>query len=240
MSYKQVLKLFFAFIFFICLSSLALALEIPVPQAYVNDYANLFEASKRQDLEVQLKHFEDETSNQIMVATFPSLEGESLEDFSQRLAAKWKVGQKLKNNGVVLLVFSQDHKIRIEVGYGLEGALPDALAKRIIQNEIAPYFKNRDFSSGIVAGVQAIEAATRGEYKGRGPRSSSSRRMPSLGTIIFLIILFSIFTRRGRGITFFPGGWGYGGGGSSGNSDNDSFSGGGGGDFGGGGASGDW
>ncbi len=235
MFFSQVLKNFVLSFLLLGFSSFAIALQIPTPQAYVNDYANLIDDTKQQVLESELLRFEEQTSNQIMVATFVSLEGESLEDFSHRLATQWKVGQKLKNNGVVLLVFSKDRQLRIEVGYGLEGVLPDALAKRIIQNDIVPHFKNQDYTGGIFAGLQSIKAATQGEYKGSGPKSTS-KKLPSLGTIIFFMILFFVLGRRG--IVLSPGGWGggRGGWGSSGGG----FSGGGGGSFGGGGASGRW
>src|SRR4029434_7530579 len=99
------------------------------------------------------------------VAIFPSLEGESLEDFSIRLATAWKVGRKGKDNGVLLLIFKDDRAIRIEAGYGLEGALPDAVSKSIIETKIIPEFRRGDFHAGIFSGVDAIMAATKGEYQ---------------------------------------------------------------------------
>lgn len=122
--------------------------------------------SKRAELEETLRRFEEETTNQIVVVTFPSLEGEVLEDFSIRLAEQWKIGQKGKDNGVILLIFKEDRKVRIEVGYGLEGALPDATAKLIIENEIVPRFREGKFDEGVEKAVQAIIGATKGEYRG--------------------------------------------------------------------------
>ncbi len=143
------------------------ALEIPRrPAGYVSDYAGLLSPSVKTELEDELRQFETETSNQIVVATFPSLEGEVLEDFSIRLAEAWKVGQKGKNNGVILLIFKNDRKMRIEVGYGLEGVLPDATAKLIIENEITPRFREGKYDEGILAAIQALKAATKGEYRG--------------------------------------------------------------------------
>ena len=158
-------------------------------------------------LEEALHHFEDETSNQIVVVTFPSLEGESLEDFSIRLAEAWKIGQKGKDNGVILLVFKNDRKVRIEVGYGLEGVLTDATSKLIIENEIAPRFKQGKFDEGIEAAVQAIIAATRGEYRQqekeeafRGQRWKTSEfvLVKSIGLLLLLslshpVILWILF-----------------------------------------------
>lgn len=209
------------------------------PKAYVNDYVGLLDSSTKQKLEQTLKTFEEETSTQVLVAIFPSLEGENLEDLSIRLAEKWKAGQKDKDNGVILLVFKDDRKLRIEVGYGLEAVLTDALSKSIIQNEIVPYFKQGDYSSGILSGVAAILKATRGEYKAKKSQRNEGIDLDSLWLILFLflfIFLPQFQKNRGRrdGVTF---GSGWGGGGSSGGG---GFSGGGGGGFGGGGSSGSW
>ena len=144
----------------------AFALTIPEkPAAYVNDYASLLSSEARQKIEGILAAFEKETSNQVVVAIFPSLDGQVLEDFSIKLAETWKIGDKKNDNGVILLVFKEDRAMRIEVGYGLEGALPDALAGQIIRSEITPSFKEGDFDAGILKGVNAIILATRGEYK---------------------------------------------------------------------------
>ena len=125
----------------------------------------MLSVSTRQSLEEKLARFERETSNQLIVAIFPSLEGESLEDYSIRLAEAWKPGQKGKDNGVILLLFKKEREVRIEVGYGLEGVLPDALAKQIIENEIIPEFRRGNFGGGIEKTADAVIAATRGEYR---------------------------------------------------------------------------
>lgn len=124
----------------------------------------MISSSKQAELEEKLRQFERDTSNQIVVVTFPSLEGGALEDFSIRLADAWKIGQKGKNNGVILLIFKNDRKVRIEVGYGLEGVLTDAASKLIIENEIVPRFREGKFDEGIERAVDAIMAATKGEY----------------------------------------------------------------------------
>lgn len=142
------------------------ALEVPSgPDGYVTDKAGLLSPDLESKLEEGLRQYEARTSNQVIVATFPSLEGESLEDYSIRLAEKWRPGQKDKDNGVILLVFKDDRQIRIEVGYGLEGALPDALAGTIIQEEIVPRFREGNYEEGIVHGLQAILQAAAGEYE---------------------------------------------------------------------------
>jgi uncharacterized protein len=236
------------------------ALEMPAnPQGRVNDYAAVLDDATRNSLEEELARFEQGTSNQIVVAIFPSLEGESLEDFVNRLFDRWNLGQRQKNNGVLLAVFMADRRFRIEVGYGLEGVLTDALASRILRNELAPAFEERRYADGIVRAVRAIEQATQGEYKGRGVGGVGNLR--GLGMLPFIILLLLLFggsrlwpllfgammmgggggRGRGSGGGFWGGGLGGGGfdGGGGGGGDFGGFSGGGG-ESGGGGASGGW
>ncbi len=221
-----------------------------VPDHYVNDRAGLMAVASREALEAKLAQFERDTSNQVIVATFPDLQGASIEDFSIRLAEKWKPGQSGRNNGVLLVVSKGDRKVRIEVGYGLEGAIPDAVAKSILSNEVLPRFKQGDYDGGIQAGVAAILKASAGEYRA-APESEWERFIPVLFVLLSLIAIL-ILVRRitgGLGIhrsgVYYPGGWGgwSGGGSSSGSSWGGGSSGGfssGGGSFGGGGASGSW
>jgi uncharacterized protein len=169
----------------------------PPPAAYFNDYANVVSAGTAQQLNQKLEQFERDTSNQIVVAIYPKMQSDSsIEDYTVRVAESWKVGQKLKNNGAVLFVFIQDHKLYIQVGYGLEGALPDALCKQIIDTEITPHFKQGDYDAGLTAGVNAVLAATKGEYKGTGSTVQKSKDDNSAGiffvAIITLIILATI------------------------------------------------
>ena len=223
----------------------AFALEIPKRlEGRVSDYAGMLSPNVRAGLEETLRRFEETTSNQVVVVTFPSLEGEVLEDFSIRLAEAWKIGQKGKDNGVILLIFKNDRKVRIEVGYGLEGALPDAVSKLILSNEITPRFREGKFDEGVMAAVEAVMAATQGEYR---PASKSS----ALGLYAFFlgILPFLFYFLIGRGFRgpmvlgsrrsprsgVFWGGGSFGGGDFGGGG----FGGGGGG-FGGGGASGGW
>ena len=138
----------------------------PVPRDYVTDQADILPAEVEARLAAQLKQFDEETSNQVLVATFPSLPaGWTLEDFTVRTAQSWGAGEAKLDNGVVLFVFVKDREVRIEVGYGLEGALPDVTAKRIIEEQITPRFRGGDYPGGVEAGVDAIIAATKGEYK---------------------------------------------------------------------------
>lgn len=169
------------------------ALEIPEkPDSYVNDYISLLSRPAKTRLEEKLASFEKETSNQIVIATFKSLEGGSLEDFSIKLAEKWMIGSKKNDNGVILLIFKDDRKVRIEVGYGLEGALPDATARMIIESEIVPQFRSGNYDAGIENAVEAISQATRGEYKGSG-RDSTDDFMEKNGWIFYLFLVIYYF-----------------------------------------------
>jgi uncharacterized protein len=195
----------------------------------------------------------------VLVATFPAIpDGYVLEDFTQRTAEAWGVGQSQDDNGVVLFVFPNERKTRIEVGYGLEGALPDIVAKRIIENEVLPAFRAGDFDAGITRGVAAILQATRGEYRGSG-RTNADAAEDAQGSwlifLLFILVLVIIITAnrnairrgtyygpRGRRTVWTPPigeGWSSGGGGGFRGGGGGGFSGGGG-SFGGGGASGSW
>lgn len=237
-SFKK-LPTLFLFGFCLCLPVLFALQVLPRPDGYVTDRAGLLSPAEETDLEAALRAFEKKTSNQVVVAILPSLEGDSLEDFSIRLAETWKVGQKGRDNGAIFLIFKNDRKMRIEVGYGLEGALTDALAGQIISGVVAPYFRKGDYSGGILAGTDAIMKATQGEFKSVPQRGKTNPAKPMILLGVFLLFHFfarkhsnDIGRRRGRGGFFVPMG-GRSSGGFGG------FSGGGGG-FGGGGASGGW
>ena len=165
----------------------------PKPAQFVSDRAGILSPQTIAALNSRLEAFERDTSNQVIVATFPNVpDGYVLEDFSQRTAEAWGIGQKKDDNGVALFVFPKDRKTRIEVGYGLEGALPDIVAKRIIENEMLPAFRAGDFDSGVSRGVNAILQATRGEYTGTG-RTNADREEGDQGSwIIFLFFLLII------------------------------------------------
>jgi uncharacterized protein len=225
------------------------------PAAYFNDYAHVVSAGTAAQLNKTLEDFERQSSDQIVVAVFPKMQSDSsIEDYTVRVARSWQVGQKNKNNGAVLFVFVQDHKMFLQVGYGLEGVLPDALCKRIIDEQITPRFKAGDFDGGLTAGVQAIIAATKGEYKGTGTTVADSRPGTRIKQSLPWLWIYRVdhhyychFSREVRNV--FPWlfgdsssgssrGWG-GGGFSSGGGFSGGFSGGGG-SFGGGGAGGSW
>jgi uncharacterized protein len=164
----------------------------PPPEQYFNDYSNVVPQAKAEQLNKELEAFEQQTSNQILVAVFPKMQSDSsIDDYSYHVFQAWRVGQKIKNNGAVLFVFIQDHKCFIEVGSGLEGALPDATAKRIIDTEITPRFKQGDYVGGLSAGIDAIMAATKGEYQGNGRTDADNSN--SWDGVIFLGIFILIF-----------------------------------------------
>jgi len=175
-------------------------LEVPELTKRVNDHAGMLNSATIGQLESILSAFEEEESTQIAVLTIPSLAGESLEGFSLKVAEKWKLGREDLDNGALLLVAKNDRKIRIEVGYGLEGALTDLTAGRIIRNVITPNFKNGNFDQGVIDGVSAMIAAVRGEYTGQGGiRNSGSKDDTFTGYLIFMsFFLFNIGKIFGR------------------------------------------
>jgi len=228
-------------------------------RAYVTDEAAVLSSSEISSLETKLADFEKETSNQVVVYIVSSLNGESLEETSFEIAEKNGIGQKGKNNGVLLFIAINDRKLRIEVGYGLEGALPDALSNQIIRKEITPSFKQGNYYAGINAGVDAIIKATKGEYV-QEKKTSEDNKSIGIGfcglpiLVIVIFFFFGIFfiisiIRRLFGWTGIGGsnrGWWNSGSGSSWGSGSGWSSGsgggfsGGGGSFGGGGSSGSW
>jgi uncharacterized protein len=225
-----------------------------VPTGRVNDYAGLLATPERERLEARLAEGERATGAQVVVAIFRSLEGESLEDYSIRLAQRWRIGQKSLDNGAILLVFVADRKIRLEVGYGLEPVIPDIVAGAMIRDTLAPRFREQRYAAGIEAAVDAIYRRIAGEPAPAPPARSAAGRPLPLATVLLFLLIFGVvgvailsaflsasrrgYTAGGRGWRSHPpifhgggGGWSGGGGGG--------FSGGGGG-FGGGGASGSW
>jgi uncharacterized protein len=245
----------------VCAFAKAQAAEVipPKPAAYFNDYAGVVSKSAASRFNEQLAQFERETSNQVVVAVFPKMQSDDdVAAYAQRVADSWGIGTKAQRNGVLLIVFVADRKISIQVGYGLEGALPDLIAYDIRANQITPRFRNGDFEGGLAAGIDGIEKAIRGEYKGSGKTIAEQRRRnrgtsPSFFWFIIFFIILSLISRmmrrlggysyssRRRGPVFIPMGFGGGGGGgwSSGGGGFSGFSGGGG-SFGGGGSSGSW
>src|SRR5437867_1159498 len=202
----------------------------PKPNRYFNDYAGVVSRETAGRFNEQLAQFELETSDQVVVAVFPKMQSDSdIADYTQRVAQTWGVGQKERRNGVVLFVFTQDRKMFIQVGYGLEGALPDATAFDITERHIKPLFRNGDYQAGLAIGIDLICKAIRGEYKGSGKTVADQHRrggafglLPFLIFVIVLIVISRLMRRLGGygyssgrdGPIFLP--MGGGGGGSSG------------------------
>lgn len=230
----------------------------PKPAGYFNDYAGVVSKEAASRFNEQLAQFERDTSDQVVVSVFPKMQSDSdIADYTRRVAQAWGVGQKERRNGVVLFVFIQDRKMFIQVGYGLEGALPDATAFDITERHIKPLFRTGNYEAGLATGIDLIFKAIRGEYKGSGKtvaeRQSVTGAVSNILPFIVFIIVLMLLSRLQRkmggygyssgrgGPIFIPGGggggWSSGGGGGGGG-----FSGfgGGGGSFGGGGAGSSW
>ncbi|MDO8623900.1 MAG: TPM domain-containing protein [bacterium] len=136
-----------------------------VPTGYVNDFAHVLRAETVSNLDAELAAFEASTSNEITVVTIPSMGGDYIENYAVKLFEEWGIGKKNTDNGVLLLLAIEERKLRIEVGYGLEGALPDSVAARIIADEMTPRLKVGDYDGAVTSGVTSIVAATKGEYQ---------------------------------------------------------------------------
>jgi uncharacterized protein len=178
------------------------ALEAPPLTGRVNDLARVLSPESQQLLEQKLAAFERETSNQVVVLTVPSLQGDDIDPFSIRVADAWKIGQKGRDNGVLLVIAKEERKVRIEVGMGLQGVLPDITAGQIIRDVMRPYLKSGNYDQGIAAGVDSIIAATKGEFKGTGQtaRQNSARKSsPSFFTMLLgavvAVAVFGLFSR---------------------------------------------
>lgn len=208
---KKVILLF-TLIFF---SFFAVKAQLAVPELWgmrVHDEAKVLSAQTAQQLENSLKVFEDSTTNQIAVLIVPSLAGESVEDYALKVAEAWKLGTANNDNGVLLLISINDRKMRIEVGEGLEGPLPDALCSRIIRNEIAPAFRRQDYDAGITAGVNSIMLAIKGEYNAEDTSggNNSIDTMSTKDKLIIGLFIFGILSVFTFFALFTPGcaGWG--------------------------------
>jgi uncharacterized protein len=218
---------------------------------WVHDEAGILSPQVEAQLEAILKAHRDSTSTQIAVLLIPSLDGDDIDSYSLRVTEAWKLGQEQKDNGVLFLVTMEEKQMRIEVGYGLEGVLTDALSGRINRNEVAPYFRQGNYEAGIQAGVMAIIQSVQGTYVNETPLVKKRKGRSPVGTLVFIVILIIAMSRKNRGGGGGMGGfWSaammgsmLGGGGGYGRSSGSWSSGsdfGGGGGFGGGGSSDSW
>jgi uncharacterized protein len=259
---KQIILLIAALLASAAIESQAAEVIPPKPDRYFNDYAGIVSKQAADQFNEQLAQFERETSDQVVVAVFPKMQSDSdIADYTQRVAQAWGVGQKERRNGVVLFVFIQDRKMFIQVGYGLEGALPDATAFDITERHIKPLFRSGNYEGGLATGIDLICKAIRGEYKGSGKTVAEQHQTGGGLGLFYFIFFFLVFVvvlsaisalirpRGGYGYSsqrggpiFFPVGGGSSGGGWSSGDSGSGFSGfsGCGGSFGGGGAGSSW
>lgn len=165
-----------------------LALEPPRLGGRVNDYAGLLSPGTAATLEKRLSDFERDQSTQVVLLTIPSLQGDDIDQFAIRVVDSWKIGQKGKDNGVLLVIAKAERRVRIEVGMGLQGVLPDITASRIIRDTMRPHLKRGDFDAGISAGLDAIMAATKGEFTPPPRGSATSKRHGSHSTLTFFLL----------------------------------------------------
>jgi uncharacterized protein len=231
------------------LPGVALARDVPALRGHVNDDAGMLSEAAEQALEQKLTGYEQQTQHQFALLTIDSLEGDALEDFSIRVVESWKLGQKGKDDGLLLLIVKRDRKLRIEVGYGLEGDVTDAFSAQVIRNVITPALRAGNPERGVDQAFDVLMKKAAGESVPQtavAPPARRSGRSPvGLLVVVFLVLAFFVlplFTRGRRGGGFFIGGMGGGWGGSSGGGGwggGGGWSGGGGG-FGGGGSSGSW
>lgn len=188
-------------IFILCVLYLAgIAQDFPAkPGKLVNDYTNTLSSSQLQQLENKLIAFDDSTSTQIAIAIVKSIRDYDINEYTLELGRRWGVGNSDKNNGIMIVVALGDRKISIQTGYGLEGVLPDVYAKRIIETEIKPHFKNGNYYAGLEAGTDAIIRYTRGEYKNDQSGNKGGGGIPSVFIILVIIAIIIIILRRGGG-----------------------------------------
>lgn len=245
----------------------AAAQDFPALSGRVVDAANILSPETETDLAARLQALETQSQRQLVVATVPDLEGYDIADYGNQLGRAWGIGDKDRNDGVILLIAPNERRMRIEVGYGLEPILTDALSAQIIRNEITPRFRDNDFDGGVTAGVEAIarqitlppeEAQAIAANAGRESEDSSAAPLALFWIFVMIVIFIIMVSNRGGGkryrgkrrrggapVIIWGGGspgWGsssWGGGGFSGGGGFGGFSGGGG-SFGGGGASGGW
>jgi uncharacterized protein len=191
-----VITLFFTLLLF----SVAAQRNVPAHGGvWVHDEAGILSLPVKTQLEAILKAHRDSTSTQIAVYLIPSLEGDDIDSYALRVAEEWKLGQENKDNGVLFLLAMQEKQMRIEVGYGLEGVLTDAMSSRINRNEVAPYFRQGKYEDGVQAGVMAIIHTIQGTYVNDEPVVKKRKGRSPLGTLIFIVILIIAMSRRNRG-----------------------------------------
>ena len=224
------------------------------PVGMVNDFADIISSAEQQQLETKLRNYRDTTTNVVAIATLPDLKGNDIQQVGTQLFNEWRMWHEERYNGVLILIAPNERKMWIEVGYGLEGVITDAMAGRIVRNVLTPAFKKGDFYGGLDKATSIMIDLAQGEFEGNLPESGSSGENDIASTIIFILfmifVIYSTFRRGGRGkgrrrrtmgsngFIYLGGGGGFGSGGGGGGFGG--FSGGGGFGSGGGGAGGGW
>jgi uncharacterized protein len=174
------------------LQSLPAAQALPALTAHVTDSAKVLSAVDLQGMEQKLAAYETATGHQLAVLIVPSLQGEPLETLSLRVVEQWKLGDAKRDDGLLVLVAVEDRQVRIEVGYGLEGAIPDVLAGRVISGVMTPRFRQRDYAGGLNAGLDALMAAGRGENVGASiPAAQDTDRAPLMVLLVVLLVVLN-------------------------------------------------
>jgi len=200
--------LIIACLLFLAVANPAAAFSVPgSPTGLVSDFANLLEPSQKQDLETKLESFKAETSNEIAVVIIDSLEGDTIEDAAVRLFNAWGIGGEKNDNGILLLVAIGDRQMRIETGYGLEGAVPDATAYQIISKTLQPAFRQEDYYGGLNKATDQIIAATRGEYTAEAVSSNWLSNLNPDSLIWFFIFIFYALSSLWRWLAKSKGWW---------------------------------
>jgi uncharacterized protein len=178
--------------FLLFLPRYSYALTFPQPTGFVNDFANILPTEIKVSLEQKLTNLEKEKSVEFSVVTVPSLQGTTIEDFAVKLFENWKIGKKGQDNGLLFLIAPAERKVRFEVGYGLEGALPDAKTGRILDEYVIPNFKNGDYAKGISDGVDAALAVLSGDPSLSLPNPPKSPNLPMPGEWVFFLVIIAI------------------------------------------------
>jgi len=257
---------YFLFFFFLFFSTTGSAQDFPpASKTLVTDFTGTLTATQQQQLEQKLVAFDDTSSTQIAVVMIRSVGDYDIADYGVRLAQKWGIGQKGKDNGILLLVAKEDRRVTIQTGYGVEGAVPDAIAFQIIRNIITPAFRQEDYYAGINRATDALIAYTKGEFKADARKGKGEGNgMGLIITVIIITVVIGLLSNKGGGngggrviggrgssdlfwLTMLGSGLGRGGnrgggfgGGFGGGGGGGGFGGFGGGGFGGGGSSGSW
>lgn len=177
----------------------AYAFDVPPNDGFVTDAAGILSKSEDAALELELQQYKDQTSNEIAVVILPTLGGEAIEDVGLAIARKWTVGSRAKNNGILMVIGYAEHEVRFDVGYGLEGAVPDLVAKGIIDTDIVPAFRRGDYYGGILAAIDSLKKHIGGEYTADryASKTESGNFSPAFFFVLFLLFqwLISILGR---------------------------------------------